>query len=87
MAEAGFADQESIFMQGVLFPAGTPQDIVDRWYRAIAEIVALPEVRDRLTSLGLQPVVNTPASFATQIKSEVARWSKVIREARIKPGD
>jgi hypothetical protein len=37
MAEAGFGDQESIFMQGVLFPAGTPQDIVDRWYREIAD--------------------------------------------------
>jgi tripartite-type tricarboxylate transporter receptor subunit TctC len=87
LGEAGFGDQESIFMQGVLFPAGTPQDIVDRWYREIAEIVALPEVRDRLSSLGLQPVVNTPASFAAQIKSEVARWSKVIREAGIKPVD
>ena len=87
MAEAGFGDQESIFMQGVLFPAGTPQDIVDRWYREIADIVALSDVRDRLTSLGLEPVVNTPASFAVQIKSEVARWSKVIRDARIKPAD
>ncbi|OAF12412.1 hypothetical protein AYJ54_06175 [Bradyrhizobium centrolobii] len=85
MAEAGFGDQESTFMQGILFPAGTPQDIVDRWYREIADIVALPEIRDRLTSLGLEPVVNTPASFAAQIKSEVARWSKVIRDARIKP--
>lgn len=85
MAEAGYEDQESIFMQDVLFPAGTPQDIVARWYREIADIVALTEVRDRLTSLGLEPVVNTPASFAAQIKSEVARWSKVIRDARIKP--
>lgn len=87
MAEAGYEDQESIFMQGVLFPAGTPQDIVARWYREIAGIVALTDVRDRLTSLGLEPVVNTPASFAAQIKSEVARWSKVIRDARIKPVD
>jgi tripartite-type tricarboxylate transporter receptor subunit TctC len=74
-------------MQGVLFPAGTPQDIVDRWYREIADVVALPEVRDRLTSLGLEPIINTPVSFAIQIKSEVARWSKVIRNARIKPFD
>ena len=85
MAEAGFGDQESIFMQGILFPAGTSQDIIDRWYREIADIVALPEVRGRLTSLGLEPVVNTPESFTAQIKSEVARWSKVIRDARIKP--
>jgi len=87
MAEAGYEEQESIFMQGVLFPAGTSQDIVARWYREIADIVALTEVRDRLTSLGLEPVVNTPASFAAQIQSEVARWSKVIRDARIKPVD
>jgi tripartite-type tricarboxylate transporter receptor subunit TctC len=87
MAEAGFGDQESIFMQGVLFPAGTPRDIIDRWYHEIAEIVALSEVMDRLISLGLEPVVNTPESFAAQIKSEVARWSKVIRDARIKHVD
>jgi tripartite-type tricarboxylate transporter receptor subunit TctC len=87
MAEAGFGNQESIFMQGVLFPAGTAEDIVDRWYREIADVVALSEVRDRLTSLGLEPIVNTPASFAAQIKSEVARWAKVIRQARIKPVD
>jgi tripartite-type tricarboxylate transporter receptor subunit TctC len=87
MAEAGFGNQESIFMQGVLFPAGTAEDIVDRWYREIVDIVALPEVRDRLTSLGLEPIVNTPASFSVQIKSEVARWSKVIRNARIRPFD
>jgi tripartite-type tricarboxylate transporter receptor subunit TctC len=42
---------------------------------------------DRLISLGLEPVVNTPESFAAQIKSEVARWSKVIRDARIKHVD
>jgi len=83
MAEAGFRDQESIFMQGVLLPAGTPQGIVDRWYRAIADIVAMSDVRDHLESLGLQPVVNTPANFAAQIRSEMARWARVIHDARI----
>ena len=84
MAENGFRDQESVFMQGALFPAGTPQDIVDRWYRELSRIMALADVRRHLATLGFEPVVNTPEEFGAQIRSEVMRWSRVIREAHIK---
>ena len=84
MAEAGFPGQESIFMQGLLFPAGTPTGIVDRWYREVARIVAMPDVRGRLIALGFEPVVNTPEEFGAQIRFEAARWTRVIGEARIK---
>ena len=84
MAEAGFPGQESIFMQGLLFPAGTPTDIIDRWYREVARIVAMPDVRGRLIALGFEPVVNTPEEFGAQIRFEAARWTRVIGEARIK---
>jgi len=87
MAEAGFPDQESVFMQGILFPAGTPKDIVDVWYRETARITSLPEVRQRFSALGLDLVVNTPEEFRAQIRSEFARWSKVVRDARLKPAE
>lgn len=83
MAEGGFADQISFFMQGVLLPAKTPTWIVDRWHRELQRIMALPQVRERVLSLGLAPVVNTPDEFGAQIRSEVVRWAKVIRQARI----
>jgi len=87
MAEAGIPDQASFFIQGILLPAGTPRDIVDQWHHEIARVMALANVRQRLSSLGLEPVVNTPDEFSAQIKSEVARWSKVIRQARISVSD
>jgi tripartite-type tricarboxylate transporter receptor subunit TctC len=83
LAEAGVPDQESEFIQAVLVPAGTPKDIVDKLYREIARIVALPDVKERLAAIGYTPVANTPEEFAAQIKVDVARWAKVIRDANI----
>jgi len=83
MVEAGFADQVSVFMQGILAPAGTPREIVDRWQRELARIMARPDIRQRLAALGLEPVVNSPEAFGAHIKAEVARWSRVIRAAHI----
>ena len=87
MAEAGVADQVSFFIQGVLMPAGVPRDIVERWHSEIVRVLSLADVDRRVKSLGLEPVVNTPDEFSAQIKSEVARWAKVIRQARINVTD
>jgi len=83
MAEVGFSDQVSFFLQGILLPAGTPTGIVDQWHRELQRVMALADVRQGVSSLGLEPVVNTPDEFSAQIRSEVARWAKVIRQARI----
>jgi tripartite-type tricarboxylate transporter receptor subunit TctC len=84
MAEAGFPDQESVFMQGILFPAGTPEDIVDLWYREMSRLASLPDVHQRIDALGFDLVVNSPEEFRAQIRSELAHWSKIVREAQIK---
>jgi tripartite-type tricarboxylate transporter receptor subunit TctC len=83
-AEAGLKDQEADTMQAVLVPAGTPRPIVDFLYREIKEIVALPDIDERFAVLGLEPVANTPEQFAAQIKTEIAKWGKVINDAHIK---
>jgi tripartite-type tricarboxylate transporter receptor subunit TctC len=84
LTESGIPDQESEFIQAVLVPTGTPKEIIDKLYREIARIVALPEVKQRLAAIGYTPVANTPEEFAAQIKTDVARWAKVIRDAGIK---
>jgi tripartite-type tricarboxylate transporter receptor subunit TctC len=84
LAEQGFPDQVSEFVQCLLVPAGTPGDVIDKLYRETAAIVALPEVKDQLRALGYSPVANTPAEFAIQIKAEVAKWGRVIHDAGIK---
>jgi tripartite-type tricarboxylate transporter receptor subunit TctC len=83
MAEAGFPNQESIFPQGILAPAGTPKDIIDLWYRETVRIFALPDVKARLGEIGFEPVASSPEEFGTWIRSEVPRWTKVIHDAKI----
>jgi len=87
MAEAGIPDQVSFFMQGILLPAGTPRSLVDQWHRELHRVMALADIRRRVVALGLEPVVNTPDEFTSEIRTEVARWSKVIRQARITVSD
>jgi tripartite-type tricarboxylate transporter receptor subunit TctC len=87
MAEAGIPNQESVFMQGMLFPAGTPKDIIDLWYRETARVASLSDIRQRFATLGLDLVVNTPDEFSALIRSELVRWSKVVRDAHIEPVD
>jgi tripartite-type tricarboxylate transporter receptor subunit TctC len=84
LAEAGVPGQESDIILGVLVPAGTPQDVIDRLHREIVRIVALADVRERLSALGFEPIVSTPREFADRIRWEIDKWAKVIRAADIK---
>jgi tripartite-type tricarboxylate transporter receptor subunit TctC len=85
MAEAGLPGQEAYTLQGVLAPAGTPKEIVDLLYREILKAVALPDVKERLATLGFDLIVNSPEQFAAQIKVEIEKWGSIVRDAKIKP--
>ena len=81
--ELGIKGQEAETMQGVLVPAGTPKPIVDL-LTEIARIVNLPDVRDKMLAIGLEPDGMSPAEFAAYIKADVAKWKKVIADAKIR---
>ncbi len=83
MAEAGFKGQESETMQGVFVAAGTPKDIVDLLNREIVKAMQLPDVKEKCAQLGFDVVANTPAEFATYIKTDVEKWSGVIKDAKV----
>ena len=83
MAEAGFKGQESETMQGIFVPAGTPKDIVDLLHREIVKVMNLPDVKEKCAQLGFDVVANTPAEFATYIKTDVEKWEKVIKDAKV----
>jgi tripartite-type tricarboxylate transporter receptor subunit TctC len=85
IAEAGVPGYEAVQWYGVLAPAGTPKEIVVRLSTEIARVMQLPEIRDRLATEGAEAVGNSPDQFAAFIKSEVAKWTKVIHNAGIKP--
>jgi tripartite-type tricarboxylate transporter receptor subunit TctC len=81
MAEAGFSDIEGDSWVGILVPAGTARNIVTTLHREI--VGALPDLKERLTTIGLDPVGSTPEEFATRIKAETKSWREVIRAAGI----
>jgi tripartite-type tricarboxylate transporter receptor subunit TctC len=82
--EAGIPDLESDTLTGVVAPAGTPKEVIERWRGDIVKMVATPEVRQRLEALGFAPVADTPDEFGARIKSEIAKWGKVVRDANIR---
>jgi len=84
-AEAGYPDIQGDSWVGLLAPAGTPNEIIGAVQREIAGIMALPDVKERLPTLGFEAVASTPEEFATRIKVETEMWGKVIRAANIKP--
>ena len=68
---------------GVLAPAGTPQPVVERLNREIVRIVNLPEFRKKMDDIGAEPIGNTPAQMARQIKDDTERFAKLVREAKV----
>jgi tripartite-type tricarboxylate transporter receptor subunit TctC len=81
--ELGIKNQEAETMQGVLVPAGTPKPIVDLLAAEVARIVRLQDVQDKLLAIGLEPGGMSPTEFAAYIKDDIAKWKKVISEAKI----
>jgi len=84
MAEVGILNQEADTFQGLFVPATTPQPIVDLLQREIAKILARPETRAKFAELGFETIGSSPEQFAAQIRTEIARWGKVIKDAGIK---
>jgi len=71
--------------QGMVVPAGVPQAIVNKLSAEVARIVRLPDVAERFQLDGAEPVGSTPKEFAAFLKAEMQKWSKVIRDAGVKP--
>ena len=84
MTEAGYPEIAGKSWFVVVVPAGTPSEIIALLHRDIAKIMARPDMKERLATLGYEPLVNTPEQCAALLKSEKARWGKVIRDAGIR---
>jgi tripartite-type tricarboxylate transporter receptor subunit TctC len=84
IAEQGFPGFDGVAWIGFVAPAGVPRPIVDKLAAETAAIIALPEVRERLLALGAEPGWGTPDDFAAYMKSEIAKWGKVIKESGAK---
>ena len=84
MIEAGIPDIDIVIWTGFLVPAGTPAAIVKRLQDEVARVVRLPEIRERLGAMGVDPVGNTSEEFGRIIAADIAKWTAVARAANIK---
>jgi len=69
---------------GLFAPTGTPQAVIDKWAADTAKVLAMPDVREKLAAIGLEPVGNSPAEFGAIVRRDHEKWGKVIRDANIK---
>ncbi len=83
MKEAGGHDLPADIVNGFVFPTGTPKSFVEFLHREVVKVMAMPDVREKLGSMGFDAVGSTPEEFTAWIRSEIPRWAKVIRDANI----
>jgi len=80
IAEAGLAGFDAPAWNGVLVPARTPRPVIAQLHAEIVKDLKLPDVLERITALGFEPVGNTPEEFGVFLKAELAKWAKVAKE-------
>jgi tripartite-type tricarboxylate transporter receptor subunit TctC len=79
IAESGLPNFEVTIWFGLVAPKGTPGDIMKKLHEQLAKILAAPETKTRLASLGAEPLPGTPQAFTTMIQQDTAKWSKVVK--------
>jgi tripartite-type tricarboxylate transporter receptor subunit TctC len=83
-AEAGVPGYEAIGWFGVVAPAATPRDIVERLNRVVVDALGVPEFRSRALAAGAEPKGSTPQEFAAFIHAEIGKWAEVIKSAKVR---
>jgi tripartite-type tricarboxylate transporter receptor subunit TctC len=85
VAESGLPGFDVTSWYGLVVPAGTRPELVQKLYRDVAEALRSEDVRGKLAALGLDPVGNSPEAFERMIATESRKWSDIVRKANIKP--
>jgi tripartite-type tricarboxylate transporter receptor subunit TctC len=83
VAESGVPDYAFDVWYGMLLPAGTPPAITRKVSADINKVLKVPAVATRFASLGLEPAGNSPEEFSALLRSEIAKWRKVVKDAKI----
>ena len=83
-AESGLPGLVAVNWWGVLLPAGTPKVIADKFRADLVKVMQDPEVKEKFAALGVEALSSTPAEFGAYIKSETAKYAKLIKDAGIK---
>jgi tripartite-type tricarboxylate transporter receptor subunit TctC len=85
IAESGLTGYDASTWGGILAPAGTPKDAVNKLNGSINAALKLDDVRSRLTSAGIEIQGGTPEQFGNVIRVEIDKWGRIVKEAGIQP--
>ena len=84
LAEAGVPGFDVTVWFGLLAPAGTPPEIIQKLHADVGKVLATPALAERLNAAGLEVTTSRPAEFATLLRTEVGRWGEIVKQANIK---
>jgi len=82
--EAGYPSFEATNVTGLIAPAGTPREIVDKLNAAVQKIIAQPAIRAKFADIGAQTTGGTPEQFGAYIREDLAKWTRIVKEANVK---
>jgi tripartite-type tricarboxylate transporter receptor subunit TctC len=85
IAESGVPGFDATTWHGIVVPAATPSAVITRINSEINAVIAMPETRDRLVAQGIEPRGGTPQQFAAYLRTEIPKWTKVVRASGAKP--
>jgi tripartite-type tricarboxylate transporter receptor subunit TctC len=85
IADAGFKGYDTATWHGIVVPAATPRETVQKLNGEIVKILEQPDVREKLLAQGLEPIGGTPEQFGAYIKAEIAKWANVVKASGAKP--
>jgi tripartite-type tricarboxylate transporter receptor subunit TctC len=83
IAEMGYPGFSASGLAGLLVPAGTPAEAVERLHAAVVKVIKLPAMQERFVTLGMDAVGNTPGEFGQFIKTDMDKWTKLVRELNL----
>ena len=83
--ELGFANLDDFPYYGVFAPVGTPQPVIDRFGAALQKVLAMPDIKQKLTTLGLNVAYEPQGQFAGRVRTYTQTWEKIIQSSGFKP--
>ena len=83
-AEAGYASFEATNVTGLIAPAGTPREIVDKLNAATQKVISQPAIRTRFAEIGAETTGGTPEQFANYIRDDLSKWTRIVKDANVK---
>jgi tripartite-type tricarboxylate transporter receptor subunit TctC len=82
--EAGYPSFQATNVTGLIAPAGTPREVIDKLNAAVQKVIAQPAVREKLAAIGAQPTGGSPEDFANYIREDFSKWTRIVRDNHVK---